>query len=81
MSKDDKRKVQTSEAHDRYLDHALRWSLVLGEVVDALKHAQNHTVGFLDVWLFVLSALKLVGRWPLKEGNPWLHHVFRDRET
>lgn len=53
----------------------------LGEVVDSLKHAQDRTVGYQDVWSFVISALKLVGRWPLKEGNPRLHHFFGDIET
>ncbi len=44
-------------------------------------HAQDRTVGYQDAWSGVISALKLVRRWPLKEGNPWLHHVFGDRET
>lgn len=31
--------------------------------------------------LILSNTLKLVGRWPLKEGNPWLHHFFGDIET
>ena len=33
------------------------------------------------MWSVFISALKLVGRWSLKEGNPRLHHCFGDRET
>jgi hypothetical protein len=43
--------------------------------------SQVATVHFNVTSLPLLSPLKLVGRWALEEGNPWLHHFFGDRET
>ncbi len=46
-----------------------------------VRSSQVATGHFSVISLPLLSPLKFVGRWALKEHNPWLHHRFRNIET